>query len=355
MKFAAGEGKKKREILGGPAEGRSGGGAVQQMAGLAEGRSGGGGRACLSQGAPVEAGKEGPKRQKKRPKTCLILDLFFVVENRFSWDVQGEYTDRGQTHRQKRKKQSGQNPHTQHTPTHTKHTQTHNNHNHNHTPQPQPQPTTNHNHNQQTYNNTHTHNTTTQQHNNTQHHTHNTNWPKTDWPKMSLAQNGQNTKHQFWLKNGLALDWPKSVMTGVSGWGGEGGKGERGVGTISHWENPMMSNCFAGFCGGEDTKGHLFWGCPWLPLTHIREDPQYATLMAHDTSERPRCLLWHGWLPQLTTRIDKSPWAVSTSDSVDACLVTALGGYPIDPGAECGSHCTTEDIADLVDEVPGQP
>ena len=116
-----------------------------------------------------------------------------------------------------------------------------------------------------------------------------------------------------------------------------------------------MSTCFAGFCGGEDTKGHLFWGCPWLPLTHIREDPQYATLMAHDTSERPRCVLWHGWLPQLTTRIDKSPWAVSTSDSVDACLVTALGGCPIDPGAECGSHCTTEDIADLVDEVPVQP
>ena len=60
-------------------------------------------------------------------------------------------------------------------------------------------------------------------------------------------------------------------------------------------------------------------------LLCISGKPQFAELVAHDKSEWLRCLLWHGLLPQLTPRIGISPWAVSTSDSVDAWLETGLG------------------------------
>ena len=32
------------------------------------------------------------------------------------------------------------------------------------------------------------------------------------------------------------------------------------------------------FCGKEDGDGHLFWECTFLPLSHVRELPEFASL-----------------------------------------------------------------------------
>ena len=32
------------------------------------------------------------------------------------------------------------------------------------------------------------------------------------------------------------------------------------------------------FCGGVDNDGHLFWDCPFPPIQHVRELPEFASL-----------------------------------------------------------------------------
>ena len=49
------------------------------------------------------------------------------------------------------------------------------------------------------------------------------------------------------------------------------------------------------FCGKRDGDGHLFWECTFPPLQHVRDLPEFASLMSLDRSIWPRCLLWHGW------------------------------------------------------------
>ena len=44
-------------------------------------------------------------------------------------------------------------------------------------------------------------------------------------------------------------------------------------------------------CGKRDGDGHLFWECAFPPLLHVRELPEFTSLMAHDKSKWPRCLL----------------------------------------------------------------
>ena len=67
------------------------------------------------------------------------------------------------------------------------------------------------------------------------------------------------------------------------------------------------------FCGKRDGDGHLFWECafPLFPLLHVRDLPEFSTLMALDRSNWPRCLLWHGWLPGLSCAGDSDPWVTS--------------------------------------------
>ena len=52
--------------------------------------------------------------------------------------------------------------------------------------------------------------------------------------------------------------------------------------------------------------------------------------MSKDRTRWPRCLLWHGWLPGLSSRTIGTPWAVASSDLASSCLETAFGSYPLD-------------------------
>ena len=58
-----------------------------------------------------------------------------------------------------------------------------------------------------------------------------------------------------------------------------------------------------------------------IPLQHVRELPEFATLMSLDRSNWLRCLLWHGWLSGLGGICDKDPWASSFGD---------FSAYPVD-------------------------
>ena len=69
---------------------------------------------------------------------------------------------------------------------------------------------------------------------------------------------------------------------------------------------------------------------PSLPLQHVRDLPEFAYLMSVNRTSWPRCLLWHGWLPGLSGRSDKEPWASSFGDSAFGKLERCLGAYPVD-------------------------
>ena len=81
------------------------------------------------------------------------------------------------------------------------------------------------------------------------------------------------------------------------------------------------------FCGSPDGDGHLFWECTFPPLVEIRENPEFHDLMGMDKGHWPRCLLWHGWLPQLSGVNGASPWAADASESASYLVETALGQY----------------------------
>ena len=56
------------------------------------------------------------------------------------------------------------------------------------------------------------------------------------------------------------------------------------------------------FCGAPDNDGHLFWDCTFPPFVELRNQPEFLPLMSRDRTHWPRCLLWHGWLPGLSSR-----------------------------------------------------
>ena len=60
------------------------------------------------------------------------------------------------------------------------------------------------------------------------------------------------------------------------------------------------------------------------PLLHVRELPEFASLMSMDRSRWPRYLLWHGWLPGLNGTGGRTPWAACCD------LERSLGAYPVD-------------------------
>ena len=80
------------------------------------------------------------------------------------------------------------------------------------------------------------------------------------------------------------------------------------------------------FCGAPDGDGLLFWECTFPPLVEIRENPEFYDLMGMDKGHWPRCLRWHGWLPQLSGVNGASPWAVSAADRAGYLVESALGG-----------------------------
>ena len=62
---------------------------------------------------------------------------------------------------------------------------------------------------------------------------------------------------------------------------------------------PRKKMFLAVFCGEKDGDGYLFWECTFHTLLHVRELPEFASLMSLDRSKWPRCLSWRGWLPWL--------------------------------------------------------
>ena len=83
------------------------------------------------------------------------------------------------------------------------------------------------------------------------------------------------------------------------------------------------------FCGAPDNDGHLFWDCTFPPFVELRSQPEFLPLMSKDRTHWPRCLLWHGWLPGLSSRTIGTPWAVASSDLASSCLENALRPYPL--------------------------
>ena len=68
------------------------------------------------------------------------------------------------------------------------------------------------------------------------------------------------------------------------------------------------------FCGAPDNDGHLFWDCSFHPFVELRNSPEFLPLMSRDRTNWPRCLLWHGWLPGLTSKTAGPSWAIASSD-----------------------------------------
>ena len=68
----------------------------------------------------------------------------------------------------------------------------------------------------------------------------------------------------------------------------------------------------------------------FLPVLHVRELPEFMTLMAHDRRRKPRCLLWHGWLPGQSLAGEMDPWAASSEQLASRALECSLGAYLAD-------------------------
>ena len=100
---------------------------------------------------------------------------------------------------------------------------------------------------------------------------------------------------------------------------------------------------------GQEGRRHLFWECSFLPPQHVRDLPEFATLMSLNLSNWPRCLLWHGWLPGLSGLSDKDPWATSFGDLASFHLERCLGAYPVDFATDYW------DAADVALEMPEHP
>ena len=73
----------------------------------------------------------------------------------------------------------------------------------------------------------------------------------------------------------------------------------------------------------------IYFGSALSPSTphllHVRELPDFSTLMALDRRNWPRCLLWHGWLPGLGDAGERDPWATSFGHMACCKLESSLG------------------------------
>ena len=86
-----------------------------------------------------------------------------------------------------------------------------------------------------------------------------------------------------------------------------------------------------------------------------RDDAGGGTGSARRRSRWPRCLLWHGWLPGLSSRTIGTPWAVASSDLASSCLENAFGSYPLDATSAWQPFWDQDDVQDMIDDVPDNP
>ena len=77
--------------------------------------------------------------------------------------------------------------------------------------------------------------------------------------------------------------------------------------------------------------------------------------MKRDRSDWPPCLLWHGWLPGLTSRSTGSPWAVAASDLSCHNFEKVLGPYTLSTHSTWHPFWDQDDAQDMVDDVPVHP
>ena len=106
------------------------------------------------------------------------------------------------------------------------------------------------------------------------------------------------------------------------------------------------------FCGAPYNDGHLFWDCTFLPFVELRNSPVFLPLMSRDRTHWPRCLLWHGWLPGLSSsRTMGTPWAIASSDLASSCLENAFGPYPLSASSAWHPFWDQDDVQDMVDDV----
>ena len=109
------------------------------------------------------------------------------------------------------------------------------------------------------------------------------------------------------------------------------------------------------FCGAPDNDGHLFWDCTFPPFEELRNSPEFLPLMSRDRTNWPRCLLWHGWLPGLTSRTVCIAWAIASSNLASSCLENALGPYSLSTISDWHPFWDLDDVQDMVDDVPVAP
>ena len=109
------------------------------------------------------------------------------------------------------------------------------------------------------------------------------------------------------------------------------------------------------FCGAPDNDGHLFGDCTFPPFVELRNQPEFLPLMSRDRTHWSRCLLWHGWLPGLSSRTLGTPWAVASSDLAISYLENALGSYPLSASSTWHPFWDQDDVQDMVDDVPVAP
>ena len=64
----------------------------------------------------------------------------------------------------------------------------------------------------------------------------------------------------------------------------------------------------------------------------------------------PQFLLWHGWLPGLSSAGERDPWAASLGRLAHMCLERALGSYPADDSG-LWTPLDLGDAEDLVNEI----
>ena len=61
---------------------------------------------------------------------------------------------------------------------------------------------------------------------------------------------------------------------------------------------------------------------------HFPSHPEFVPLMKRDRSKWPRCWLWHGWLPGLSSLDQRDPWPASLGQLAERALESSLGAYP---------------------------
>ena len=93
---------------------------------------------------------------------------------------------------------------------------------------------------------------------------------------------------------------------------------------------------------------------PFHLFLHVRELPEFSSLLALDRSKWPRCLLWHGWLPGLSCDGERAPWAASFGQLACLKLESCLGAYPVD-FSSCWTPLEYWDADDIALDISDYP